>query len=301
MTTIDAIILGIVQGLTEFLPVSSSGHLKLAQHFLGLQNLDHYLLFDLACHLGTLIAIGLFFFQAIRNLFVGQTTHLRQVVLATLPLFPLVLLMKPIEAAYAEPAYLGVFFLMTAAILFLGVYYGKTSPEGQRHQHVWRDALVIGSWQALAILPGVSRSGSTISGARLLGWSPQEAIVFSFLLAIPAVLGGTSLELLKLWAASGICCGSLTRTLSDRLFCLFYCRFGRLAVAHVSCRSQQIYLFCLVLFIFRACHNRLLSFMNGEPLAKVRLVAFRRFCQPSGFGANPLLSRVCGFAPNAEF
>ncbi len=199
MTTLDAIILGIVQGLTEFLPVSSSGHLKLVQHLLGLQNLDHYLLFDLACHLGTLLAIALIFFRAIANLFVGQTTHMRQVALATLPLFPLVLIMKPIQAAYAEPAYLGVFFLLTASILFLGVFYGKTVPESQRCRHVWRDALVIGTWQALAILPGVSRSGSTISGARLLGWSAQDAVVFSFLLAIPAVLGGTCLELFKLW------------------------------------------------------------------------------------------------------
>lgn len=199
MTTLDAIVLGIIQGLTEFLPVSSSGHLKLAEHLLGLQDLDQYLLFDLACHLGTLLAIMLFFFQSIRELFSEHKTRLWQMGLAILPLFPLLLVMKPIKAAYADPSYLGFFFLLTAAILFLGIYFAKNIPETARTQNKWRDALIIGGWQALAILPGVSRSGSTISGARLLGWSASEAVTFSFLLAIPTILGGTSLELFKLW------------------------------------------------------------------------------------------------------
>jgi len=199
VTTLDAIILGIVQGLTEFLPVSSSGHLKLVQHLLGLKDLDQYLLFDLACHLGTLLAIFLVFSQVIIEVFTTHKMRLYQVMLGTLPLFPLVLIMKPIHAAYADPSYLGFFFMLTAAILFLGVYGSKTLPVKRQTEHPWRDALIIGTWQALAILPGVSRSGSTISGARLLGWNMTEAIAFSFLLAIPAILGGTCLELLKLW------------------------------------------------------------------------------------------------------
>ena len=105
--------------------------------------------------------------------------------------------MKPIKNAYAEPSYLGFFFLITAAILFIGVQFGKTLPQAQLERKKWRDAFKIGLWQAFAILPGVSRSGSTISGARLLGWTPNEAITFSFLLAIPTMLGGTSLEVFK--------------------------------------------------------------------------------------------------------
>lgn len=203
MTTIDTLILGIVQGLTEFLPVSSSGHLKLVQYLLGMKDLDHYILFDLVCHLGTLLAILIVFSGKIKDLIFKNTTCLKQVILGTLPLFPLVLLMKPIKAAYADPSYLGFFFLATAAILFLGVCFGRTKSESKLQQHSWRDALLIGTWQAVAILPGVSRSGSTISGARLLGWSPSEAVTFSFLLAIPAILGGTALELAKLWQHSG--------------------------------------------------------------------------------------------------
>lgn len=197
MTTIDAIILGIVQGLTEFLPVSSSGHLHLVEHFLGLEKLDQYILFDLACHLGALAAVLIVFSPYIRNLFNVDKTRLYQIGIAILPLFPLVLLMKPIKAAYADPSYLGFFFLMTSAILFLGIRFGKTVAAAEQHKHRWRDALSIGLWQALAILPGVSRSGSTISGARMLGWNATDAVSFSFLLAIPTILGGTVLEFLN--------------------------------------------------------------------------------------------------------
>lgn len=199
MTTLDAILLGIVQGLTEFLPVSSSGHLKLIQYFLGLENLDRYIIFDLVCHLGTLMAILLVFSRSILDMFGRNITRFWQVAIATLPLFPLVALMKPIKAAYADPSYLGFFFLLTSAILFLGCRFGKSTPEPQLEYRRWRDALRIGMWQALAILPGVSRSGSTISGARLLGWSAHDAVVFSFLLAIPAICGATAYELIKLW------------------------------------------------------------------------------------------------------
>lgn len=201
MTTLDAIILGIVQGLTEFLPVSSSGHLHLVEHLLGLENLDHYIMFDLACHLGTLMAIFFVFARYIKDSFTNDTSRLWQIIIATLPLFPLVLLMKPIKAAYADPSYLGFFFMMTSAILFLGIHYTKKEPAQDLHppMHLrkWRDAFSIGLWQALAILPGVSRSGSTISGARILGWNTKEAINFSFLLAIPTILGGTALEVLN--------------------------------------------------------------------------------------------------------
>lgn len=201
MTTLDAIMLGIIQGLTEFLPVSSSGHLKLAQYFLNLQDLDRYIIFDLVCHLGTLLAVILFFFKNIKSAFQNRI-QFWQIIIGTLPLFPLVFLMKPIKTVYASPSYLGLFFIGTAIILFIGNAYAKTSPK--QNLSPWRDAFKIGLWQALAILPGISRSGSTISGARLLGWNPSQAATFSFLLAIPAILGGTILELGKIWQQPNI-------------------------------------------------------------------------------------------------
>lgn len=201
MTTFDAVILGIVQGLTEFLPVSSSGHLKLAQFLLGLHSLDKLILFDLACHLGTLLAIVLVFYKDLKSALTSNFRLLMLVGIATLPLFPLVWLLKPIKSLYASPGVLGFFFLATAAILFLGIWLGRTqSRPTPPLQSKW-DALRIGLWQALAILPGISRSGATISGARMLGWDYIDAVRFSFLLAIPAILGGTVLELFSWWKA----------------------------------------------------------------------------------------------------
>jgi undecaprenyl-diphosphatase len=194
MTFIDAIILGIIQGLTEFLPVSSSGHLTLVQSLLGIENLHEYVLFDLVCHLGTLLAILCVFFRSIVRLVSTERTLFWQIALGTLPLFPLVLLIKPIKSLFNQPELLGYFFLLTALLLWCGIRFGNSRPSPSR----WRDPLVIGTFQALAILPGVSRSGSTLSAARLLGWSMEEALRFSFLLAIPAILGGVTIELLQL-------------------------------------------------------------------------------------------------------
>lgn len=196
VTTLQAFLLGLIQGITEFFPVSSSGHLKLAQHLFGFEHLDHYVLFDLAVHLGTLLSIFWIFFAEIKSLLCEKRERIAHLFIAILPLFPLLLLMKPIKAMMDKPQYLGYFFLITALLLWIGVKIGdKQKPR----TGTWRDALIIGGFQALAILPGISRSGSTISGARLLGWAPSEAITFSFLLAIPTILGGTLVEVAQLY------------------------------------------------------------------------------------------------------
>lgn len=194
MSTFEAILLGIIQGITEFFPVSSSGHLKLVQALLGLKNLDRYIIFDLVCHLGTLFAICLIYAKQLREAFTVHRIVLWKVILATLPLFPLVFLLGPIKTLFNRPEYLGYFFLFTAFLLYLGIRFGTPKNSQLLTEHPWRDSILIGIFQAIAILPGISRSGSTISGARLLGWNLQQAITFSFLLAIPAILGGTVLE-----------------------------------------------------------------------------------------------------------
>jgi undecaprenyl-diphosphatase len=194
MSTFEAIILGIIQGLTEFLPVSSSGHLKLAQHLFGFQNLENMIIFDLVCHLGTLLAIFLLFKNDILNILKKEHRKCWQIVLGTLPLFPLVLIMKPIKSIFNHPEYLGLCFLITSFILYLGIRFGQTKTTLKTN----RDPLVVGTFQAMAILPGISRSGATISSARLLGWSSEEAVTFSFMLAIPAILGGIILEVAQL-------------------------------------------------------------------------------------------------------
>lgn len=194
MSLLQAIFLGIVQGLTEFLPISSSGHLILFQKLLNLNDLDKYVLFDLWCHVGTLLAVVAIFFLDIKVVLKDRKKFL-QLFIATLPLFPLVLAIKPLKSLFNEPQYLGYFFLITALLLFFGQRYAKIRSEEERSSRFYPDAFKIGCFQALAVLPGVSRSGSTISCARLLGWSAEEAVTFSFLLSIPAILGAITLEL----------------------------------------------------------------------------------------------------------
>lgn len=198
MTTFDAILLGFIQGITEFLPVSSSGHLELGQFFLGLQDLDQYVFFNLVCHLGTLLAILIVFGNEVRSAFTSDKAKSLQVFLGTVPLFFLVPIIKPIKATFDQPQYLGTFFLITALVLYAGIRWSRSSAPEKLKRSRWRDAFTIGLFQAAAIFPGVSRSGSTISAGRLLGWEKSDAISFSFLLAIPAILGGIGYETLQL-------------------------------------------------------------------------------------------------------
>lgn len=198
VSILEAIFLGFLQGVTEFLPVSSSGHLVLGQALLGIKNMQDYIFFDLVCHLGTLLAIFFVFHHDILQLLKGNKIRLLQLILGTLPLFPLVLLLKPIKAVFDETHYLGFFFMITALLLYAGIRFGSIKQESNLQTSKWRDALIIGIFQAIAIFPGISRSGATISGARILGWPPQEAVTFSFLLAIPAILGGVTLEILQI-------------------------------------------------------------------------------------------------------
>lgn len=200
MTTWQAFLLGLIQGITEFLPISSSGHLALGQYLLGLENLHDYILFDLVCHLGTLAAIFYVFYPIIKETLTFQSNRLWQVFLGTLPLFPLVLILKPIKSIFDQPQLLGPCFLASACLLFASLYL--RFPHHSYNRNQWQDSLTIGLFQAIAILPGISRSGATISAARLLGWPRENAIQFSFLLAIPAILGGTIIESWQAWNAA---------------------------------------------------------------------------------------------------
>lgn len=195
MSTLEAIFLGLIQGITEFLPISSSGHLVLVQNLLGLKNIKEFIVFDVICHLGTLLAIFIVFAKKIKEIVLHEREMLYKILVALLPLFPLLFILKPIKALFDQPQYLGYFFLCTALILYVGIRFGRESSAAEMPKRSWRDALTIGLFQAFAILPGISRSGSTISGARLLGWRYEQAITFSFLLAIPTILGGVIVEL----------------------------------------------------------------------------------------------------------
>jgi undecaprenyl-diphosphatase len=198
MTNIEALILGIVQGVTEFLPVSSSGHLKLGQLLLGFKDLHDYLFFDLICHLGTLLALLWVLRTDIKALLTTNRKGLGLVALAILPLIPCYFLFNStLKALYGLPEFLGFFFLLTAGFLFLGEKFAFQRPQVITTRRNALEAAFIGCAQAVALIPGISRSGSTMSAARILGWNREQAARFSFLLSIPTISGGIFLETLK--------------------------------------------------------------------------------------------------------
>lgn len=205
MTIIGAIFLGIIQGLTEFLPVSSSGHLVLFSHLLDVQ--EPSLVFEIVVHVGTLLAVLVVFkkelllliasfFKILRNpkdaksLVHGDSgcRLLWGIVLATLPVVILAVLFKDqIEQLFASSLFVGFMLIITGTILYV------TERQKMRRKDLAKlsavDALVIGTGQAVAILPGISRSGTTIAMGLARGLDRESAARFSFLLTIPAILG----------------------------------------------------------------------------------------------------------------
>jgi undecaprenyl-diphosphatase len=193
MNSIQALILGAVQGLTEFLPVSSSGHLVLFQRLFGLRG--DVLVFDVAVHLATLAAVIAVFWKDILGIFkkpFGRLTWL--LVVGTIPAVVFGLAFKDwIERLFESGRTLGFEFIATGIVLwFAESVKSKNKKLGETS---FADALWIGAAQAVAILPAVSRSGLTIAGSLFRGLNREFAAKFSFLLSIPAILGAAVLEL----------------------------------------------------------------------------------------------------------
>ena len=193
MDLFDALILGIVQGIGEFLPISSSGHLVVVGELLGIkQSADANLLFNIVVHLGTLLAILIVYRPEIWKLR-QQPKVCLNIVLASIPAGVIGILFKhQFEEAFSTPLVVGVCWFGTAAMLFVGqrlerneIAYADLSPQ---------KAFVIGLFQMVALLPGISRSGSTISGGLLCGMQRGSAGAFSFLMAIPVIGGAALLE-----------------------------------------------------------------------------------------------------------
>ncbi len=191
MSFIHALILGIIQGLTEFFPVSSSAHLKLTQMLFHLPEKDQLLIFDLICHLGTVTALCLYLRKDLVTFF-SNWRNMKRVALAILPLVLMYFL--PFRHFFKGEIWIGFFLIFTSAFLFLSSRMTATTNEKAYKK---RDVFFIGCMQALALFPGISRSGSTISAACFRGWTLKQAIQFSFFLSVPTVLGGNILELLK--------------------------------------------------------------------------------------------------------
>lgn len=191
MSFFQAIILGLVQGLTEFFPISSSAHLRLAKMALGVEDGEHLLYFDLLCHLGTLLALIYFLRKDVLEV-LKDPKKMSLYFLALIPLIPAYFLLKPLRVAASEPKYLGFALMTTGVLLFVATKKREIKPSKK-----WPAVLCIGVMQTMALIPGISRSGSTITAGRLCGWEWREAAKFSYLLAIPTILGGELLESLK--------------------------------------------------------------------------------------------------------
>lgn len=213
MSIFSTIIMAIVQGLTEFLPVSSSGHLALVQHFAEVPSADGTLL-SVVMHLGTLVAVFIAFRKTIwelikelgrmvKDLFTGKfrlkgmNEYRRMVVMlivATLPLLLLLPFYGKLSELVGNPnmIFLGVCFLITSILLWMSDRVVKGTKTGETMSY--GNAIAIGITQCVATLPGISRSGSTVSTSLICGLSKKFAVQFSFILGIPAILGAGAME-----------------------------------------------------------------------------------------------------------
>ena len=199
---LDSILLGIVQGLTEFLPVSSSGHLVLAQELLN-ADLGQGILFEVAVHIATLFAILIFYRRRVAQLIYGTVTRDRKALLyagklivGTLPAVVVALLFRHwIEEQFDSLLGVGICLILTGFIVFSTRFTNKHSGL---EEPGWGGALIIGCVQAFAILPGISRSGSTVAAGLALGLNPLAAAEFSFMLGMIAMAGAGVLLLPEL-------------------------------------------------------------------------------------------------------
>ena len=233
MTIVDAIIQGVVQGLTEFLPVSSSGHLTITQHVLGIDMEGGNLFFNVMLHIGTLVAVVAFyhkliwrlikaFFSIIGDIFTGKfkwkelSDDKRMVIMVIIGLLPLVLLFIPVPGtgmklkdfveSFNTSKYfivVGICLLLTSVLLFIGdrcsrstvpMKHAKDTGETGRTSMNVLDAIVIGVTQCFATLPGLSRSGSTLSAGQMRGLNKQTALDYTFILGTPAIIAAALLE-----------------------------------------------------------------------------------------------------------
>ena len=213
MTYLTAFLLGLIQGVAEFLPISSSGHLAIAQNLLGLESAGSVPeFFDVLLHLGTLIAVFAAYWKDICEMVVeffrgiGDLAHrstpspvpparrlILLIIVGTLPLFAVLPIRKAVQGLGDNMVFVGAALIVTGFLLFLcdRVRKGRKTERSA----TWLDALLVGVGQAVATLPGVSRSGMTITAGCFVGYERRFAVRFSFLLSIPAVLGANILSI----------------------------------------------------------------------------------------------------------
>jgi undecaprenyl-diphosphatase len=199
MNLVEAFILGAIQGVTEWLPISSSGHLVLAQSVLDLASSEQ-LLFDLIVHLGTLLAVCVYFSKELGRIVLAMLTRREKrdaqmntlrtlgflLLVATVPVAVTGVLLSSIIEDFFGVRNVGIALVVNGFLLFAFSRYGSS---GARRNATLKDAIVIGLFQAISIVPGISRSGSTLGGGMLRGLEREVAAVFAFLVSVPTLVG----------------------------------------------------------------------------------------------------------------
>ena len=225
MTLLSSVLLGVIQGVTEFLPVSSSGHLAIAQHLLNISGASESPpFFDVLLHLGTLFAVFAAYWEDIRDMvleffygvsdLVHRTTPRRVpparrmillIIVGTLPLFAVLPIKDTIEALGDNMYFVASALLATGCLLFASdhVRRGRKTEKSA----TMLDALLVGVGQALATCPGISRSGTTITAGCFVGFERKFAVRYSFLMSIPAILGANILDLTLIMPLSALVAG----------------------------------------------------------------------------------------------
>lgn len=257
----EALILGIIQGLTEFLPVSSSGHLEIGQALLGTAS-EENLTFAIVVHTATVLSTMVILWHEVAKLFRGTFTTLKwntekdyvaKIFVSMIPVFIVGMFFKDqVEAFFGNGLLLvGICLIITAILLWLSEFLTKRM-NTTGHEITYRDAIIIGCAQAVAVLPGLSRSGTTIATGLLCGVKKESVAQFSFLMVLIPILGEAFLDLLKLIG------GEMTTSI-DRLPLVvgfvaafltgcFACRF----MINIVRRQKLIYfaIYCLCVGIF---------------------------------------------------
>lgn len=251
ITVIEALIAGLVQGVTEFLPVSSSGHLVLVHRFFG-QEKD-LLLFDIWLHAATLLAIIFFFRKDIVALFRGQrTAWLKYIVVATIPAVLVGLaLERHITGLFTAPKSVGAMLLITSFFLFsaeASLRYRK-KPNKEMNFLI---SILVGIAQASALMPGISRSGSTISTGIVSGMERRDAFSFSFLLSIPIVMGALLYKTLT--TDVGLTVGGNAFEYFIGAIVAFVAALFSLRILWLVIKNSKLYIFALYcLFLGMSC------------------------------------------------
>jgi undecaprenyl-diphosphatase len=189
MTLAQAVISGMIQGITEFFPISSSGHLVILHHFFGLKEV--MLTFDVFLHFATLVSVIIFFRKDIIAMFGSDRAMLKFIVLGCIPTFIIGILFKDaVESMFTSVKGVGVSFIITGVFLIIASIVARYREKTHKARPLnILNSILIGIAQGIAIIPGISRSGATIGTALVSGIKGETALKFSFLLSLPVVLG----------------------------------------------------------------------------------------------------------------